>query len=82
MSQIVYRTWTSAKKGSDVVADTLVQLNSLFPGLNMDYRTSSPRLFLADLSEEERSKVEECGADAYDWIRESIAWLQARVGDQ
>ncbi|KAL1756374.1 hypothetical protein FB107DRAFT_290194 [Schizophyllum commune] len=78
---IVYRTWTSAKKGSDVVADTLVQLNSLFPGLNMDYRTSSPRLFLADLSEEERSKVEECGADAYDWIRESTAWLQARVGD-
>ncbi|KAL1696001.1 hypothetical protein GGG16DRAFT_121323 [Schizophyllum commune] len=79
---IVYRTWTSAKKGSDVVADTLVQLNSLFPELNADYRASSPRLFLADLSEEERRKVEECGADAYDWIRESIAWLQARAGDQ
>ncbi|KAL1736348.1 hypothetical protein EV714DRAFT_279685 [Schizophyllum commune] len=79
---IVYRTWTSAKKGSDVVADTLVQLNSLFPELNADCRTSSPRLFLADLTEEERRKVEECGADAYDWIRESIAWLQARAGDQ
>ncbi|KAL1660914.1 hypothetical protein GGF50DRAFT_129884 [Schizophyllum commune] len=79
---IVYRTWTFAKKGSDVVADTLVQLNSLFPELNADYRASSPRLFLADLSEEERRKVEECGADAYDWIRESIAWLQARAGDQ
>ncbi|KAL1723747.1 hypothetical protein EV715DRAFT_269119 [Schizophyllum commune] len=79
---IVYRTWSSAKKGSDVVADTLVQLNSLFPELNADYRASSPRLFLADLSEEERRKVEECGTDAYDWIRESIAWLQARAGDQ
>ena len=82
MSQIVYRTWTSEKKGSDVVADTLVQLNSLFPELNADYRASSSRLFLTDLSEEERRKVEECGADAYDWIRESIGWLQARAGDQ
>lgn len=77
---IIYKTWTAPYAGHDVVADTLVQLNALFPGLNTEFPlAASPRRFHADISDDERKLINDDGDDCYQFIDNSISWLQQQA---
>ncbi|KAJ7016148.1 hypothetical protein C8F04DRAFT_1164867 [Mycena alexandri] len=70
----IYYLWTSDPPRT---ADVTLRLSEYFPMLNKYYRNTgvaSPRLFLSDLSVEEREHVRDCGIDCCQFVADSCQW--------
>ncbi|KAJ7750628.1 hypothetical protein B0H16DRAFT_1549671 [Mycena metata] len=73
----IYYLWTSDPPRT---ADVTLRLSEYFPMLNKYYRNTgvtSPRLFLSDLSAEEREHVRDRGIDCCRFVTDSCQWANA-----
>ncbi|KAJ7189065.1 hypothetical protein C8R46DRAFT_1056520 [Mycena filopes] len=71
----IYYLWTSDPPRT---AEVTLRLSEYFPMLNKYYGAASPRLFLNDLSDEEREHVRARGVDCCRFVAATCEWAQVR----
>ncbi|KAF8070433.1 hypothetical protein FPV67DRAFT_1019856 [Lyophyllum atratum] len=75
----MYLMWTATPPS---MTDFLIRFNEYFPSLNGRCDRDSPRLFYADLSDNETAQIKEVGLEYCGFTQQTIEWATKYAGER